>query len=133
MNDIMGGHLDFTFEVIGSATPLIAGGKTKAIATTGLRRHAGLPNVPSVAETVPGFEFLGWFALFGPAGLPPDITRRLNDELGKIQQSDEFKKYLESRGYQTMPGSSADLSESIRSEIVKWGDVVKSLPSSALK
>ncbi len=132
MNDIMGGHADFAFEVIGSAMPIITGGKARVIATTDTARHPLLPNVPTVAETVPGFDIVGWFALFGPANLPADITRKINDELGKIHRSDDFKKYLEVRGYQTLPGSAADLATRAQTELVKWGEVVKAIPASAL-
>lgn len=132
MNDIMGGHVDFTFEVLGSAMPIITAGKAKAIAMTGIKRHPLLANVPTVAETVPGFDFIGWFAIFGPANLPPEITRRLNIELGKIHESDDFKKYLEARGYLTMPGTPADLARNVQTELVKWGDVIKALPPGAI-
>jgi tripartite-type tricarboxylate transporter receptor subunit TctC len=132
INDILGGHVDFTFEVIGSAMPLITSGKAKAIGMTGTKRHPLLPNVPTVAETLPGFDFVGWFALYGPSGLPPEITRRLNTELNKIHDSAEFRQYLETRGYQTLPGSAADLAARQQAEFVKWGEVVKKLPATAI-
>ena len=133
LGDLIGGHVDFTFEVIGSAMPHISSGKTKVIATTGARRHPLLPNVPLVAESIPGLEFVGWFALFGPAGLPPDVTRRLNEELGRIHRSEEFRNYLETRGYEILPGSSGDLAERIQRELAKWGEVVKKIPEAALR
>ena len=83
----MAGHIGFMFDVIGSAVPLVNGGKLKALAVTSKTRSRALPDVPPIADSVPGFEALGWLAFFAPKGLPPEITQRLNAEIDKAYRT----------------------------------------------
>ena len=132
MNDIMGGHLDFSFDVIGNTVTFVAAQKVRALATTGTRRSPLLPDVPTVSETIPGFELTGWFALFGPAGMPPEVTRRLNEQLNKVVDSDDYKKFLESHGYGSMRTTPSELAALVQQALAKYGDIVKSIPPEAL-
>jgi len=77
--DVVAGRITFMFEVTASVLPHIQAGRLRALATTGEARHRLLPDTPTVAETLPGFVLPGWFALFGPAGIPADTLARLNE------------------------------------------------------
>lgn len=130
---LIGGHVDFTFEVIGSAVSVIKSGATKALAISGSKRHPLLMDVPTVAETYPGFDVMGWYAIFGPAGLPPEITGKLNEALRKAQETDEFNTYLQNHGYDSMIMTSAQLSDQIQKDLLKWSEVIKAIPKVALE
>mgnify|MGYP003694696863 CR=1 FL=1 len=79
--DLVGGQIQLMFDNMPSALPMAKEGKIRAIAQTTLKRSPAAPDVPTVAETVPGFEATTWFAMFAPAGTPPDVVARLNGEL----------------------------------------------------
>ena len=130
--DVMAGRTDFMFDVVGGAIAQIEGVKVKALGVSGTSRHALLPNVPVIADTVPGYESGGWFALIGPAHLPAPIVQRLNAELNKMQASPEFREQLAALGYSTLPGTPADVEKRLKAETAKWGEVVGKLPCAAV-
>lgn len=130
--DVMAGRTDFMFDVVGGAIAQIEGGKVKALGVSGTKRHPLLGNVPPIADTVHGYESGGWFALIGPAKLPPAIVQRLNTELNRIQASAEFRDQLAALGYAPLPGTPADVEKRIQVESAKWGGVVGKLPCSAI-
>jgi len=131
MIDVVAGRTDFMFDVVGGAKGLIDGGKVKALATSGKTRTALLPDVPAVAETVPGYEATGWFALVAPAGLPADIARRLEAEIAKITQDPAYRQQLEDLGYHAQATSALALQQAIATESTKWRAVVEHLPCSS--
>jgi len=126
--DVMAGHTDFMFDVVGGAITQIEGGKVKPLGVSGTRRHALLPDVPPIADTVPGYESGGWFALIGPSGLSPAIVQRLNAALNRIQATPEFQQQLARLGYTPLAGSPSDLENRVKSESSKWDGVVAKLP-----
>jgi len=125
LTDLIGGHVDLAIEVIGSAMPTINSGRTRPIATTSASRHPMLDKVPTLSEVIPGLAIEGWFAAYGPAGLPADVVSRLHKELDAIQQSDDYRKYLQARGYEAMRATPDELTARVRMELVKWEEVVK--------
>jgi len=130
---LMGGYVDFTFMVLGGAVPLIEAGQLKGIATTGEKRHALFTTLPTVRETYPEFTVNGWYAFFGPAGMPADITTKLNGAITKVLGSGEMKDYLVSQGYDTMVRSPVELAGQIQIDLKKWGKVIQAMPASAQK
>jgi len=130
--DVMAGRTDFMFDVVGGAIAQIDAGKVKALGVSGTSRHPLLPNVPVIAETVPGYEAGGWFALIGPAHLPAAIVQRLNRELNAMQASPEFREQLAALGYSPLPGTPADVEKRVKAETLKWGEVVGKLPCSVV-
>ena len=84
IQDVIGGQVDMMFDTTVVAGPFIDSGKLRALAVTSARRLPTLPNVPTVAETVPGYEVISWQAVFAPAGTPKAIVDRLHDEIGKV-------------------------------------------------
>lgn len=123
--DLMGGHIDLIVDIVGGVEALIREGKLRALATTGARRHPLLPNVPPVAETIPGYNHVGWFGLYAPAGLPPAIATRLNADLQRVQRAPKFVEGLVKLGYEAMPGSPAELDAQQKREYERWGPILK--------
>ncbi len=128
MQDLMGGHIDFSFEVISNAVPLWKSGSIKVLATSGKTRHKVIKTAPAMAEIYPGFEFLAWFAMYGPPDMPPAIVKRYSDELLKIQKTGEFQAFIEDRGFDSVPASNDELAKMTRDELAKWGDLIAKMP-----
>ena len=125
--DLVGGTMDVMFDNLPSALPHIKSGKLKALAVTSSQRSAVLPDVPTVEEAgnLKGYEASSWFGLLAPAGTPPDIVNRLQQESAKAMNNPAVKEKLLSQG--AMPGGNtpADFSKMIGFEIKKWAQVVK--------
>jgi tripartite-type tricarboxylate transporter receptor subunit TctC len=109
-----------------SATPFINSGKLKALGLTGPRRVAAFPNVPAIAETpgLAGFEATGWFALYGPAGIPKPIVDRLNAVLTSAINSADLRSRLAAMGLEPMTSTPEGLAAFQRAENQKWQKVV---------
>ena len=124
--DLIGGTMDLMFDNLPSALPQIRSGKLKALAVTSAQRSAALPDVPTVAEAgVKGFEASSWFGLFAPAGTPPAIVNRIQQETARALQSPVLKERLLAQG--AIPGgqSPAEFARFIAAETTKWAQVVK--------
>jgi tripartite-type tricarboxylate transporter receptor subunit TctC len=125
--DLVGGTMDVMFDNLPSALPHIKSGKLKALAVTSAQRSAVLPDVPTVEEAgnLKGFEASSWFGLLAPAGTPPDIVNRLQQESAKAMNNPAVKEKLLAQG--AIPGGNtpADFSKMIGLEIKKWAHVVK--------
>jgi len=98
VTDLIGGHVQVIFCPVSESIEHIKAGKLRALAVTTAKRYPGLPDVPTVAESVPGFEVSNWIGLFAPAGTPTTIVARINAEVQKIMRSPEIQKRLESEG-----------------------------------
>ena len=124
-NDIIGGHVDMMFDEIPSVAPNVLAGQVRALGVTGKTRSKALPGVPTVAETVPGYEHTGWFGIMAPAGTPKPIVDRLNAELRAIVAKPEVQAYWEKQDTQTMSMTPAESEAFINADIEKWTKVVK--------
>ena len=124
-NDIIGGHVDMMFDEIPSVAPNVLAGQVRALGVTGKTRSKALPDVPTVAETVPGYEHTGWFGIMAPAGTPKPIVDRLNTELRAIVAKPEVQAYWEKQDTQTMSMTPAESEAFINADIEKWTKVVK--------
>jgi len=126
MNDVIAGHIQLGFVSAGSAVPQWKGGKVKLIAVGGKKRIPQLPDVPSIAETVPGFEAVSWFGLFGPAGIPADTVAKINKEVRALFADPEFQKtFLDRYLFQSIAGSPEELTSFIKSEEPKWRKIIQ--------
>lgn len=125
LNDIIAGHVQFQVNTTLATIQFIQTGKLRAIATCGNKRTATLPHVPTVAETLPGFESSGWYALLGPAGLPRDITMKLYGAFSKALQTPDIVKRLSEQGVDIVAGSPEELTRLMPAEIGKWAAAVK--------
>lgn len=126
VTDLIGSQIPLMFDPIQSVLPHITSGKLRALAVTSKTRSPLLPNVPTVAESgYPQFESTAWWALFAPAKLPEDITRKLRSDTEKVVQSAAFKERLGNLGVQPNTNFKESLSNFQTSEIAKWARVVR--------
>ncbi len=125
--DLVGGTMDVMFDNLPSALPQIKAGKLKALAVTSAQRSAVLPDVPTIEEAgkLKGFDASSWFGLLAPAGTPPDIVNRIQQEVAKSLSSPAVKEKLLAQG--SIPGGNSpqDFAKMIAAEIKKWAQVVK--------
>jgi tripartite-type tricarboxylate transporter receptor subunit TctC len=124
---LLGGDMDVMFDNLPSSMPHIKAGKLKALAVTSSQRSAALPDVPTVEEaaSLKGFEASSWFGLLAPAGTPPDVINRVQQETAKALNLPSIKERLLAQGAIPSGNSPADFAKLIDSEIKKWGPVVK--------
>jgi len=126
MTDLLGGRVDMYPAVPSTALPHIKAGKLRALATTGLKRSALLPDVPTVAESgYPGFEAVNWYAFVAPGKTPANILDFWNKALVKVLNDPEVKKLLDQQGLEPAPGTREDLARYIDRETEKWGRIVR--------
>ena len=126
VTDLIGGQVQMMFDNIPSSISHIRSGKLRALATTGAKRAAALPELPTMAEAgVPGYESGAWFGLAVPAGTPKVIIDRLNAEGQKAVKSPEFIKRMTDLGYEIVGGTPDQMAEMIKEEIQRWGPIVK--------
>lgn len=111
----------------GSTTvvPLIQSKKVALLGVTGAKRFPAFPDAPTIAETVPGYEVTSWNALFAAAGTPPDIVRRLADEVAKGLRQSDVLDIFEKQGLQSAAGRPEELATLVASEVTKWAKVIK--------
>ncbi|MDB5808441.1 MAG: h16 [Betaproteobacteria bacterium] len=107
-----------------SALPLVRAGRLRALAVTTPKRSRALPDLPTVAESVPGYEFAGWFGMFAPAGTPPELVRKLSVEAKRAMQSPAFLSHAEFDGTEVVGSSPAELSLLMKNELATWREVV---------
>jgi tripartite-type tricarboxylate transporter receptor subunit TctC len=122
---IISGEVDLTYENSLIIVPHIQSGKVRALGVTSAKRSKLLPELPSIAETLPGFGASGWYGLLAPAGTPKDVLARLNSEAIRALRSPDVAGKLSSQGAEPAPGSPEEFATFIRGEIEKWAKVVK--------
>jgi len=126
LNDVLAGHIQMGFVSAGSAVQLWKSGKLKMIAVGGKKRIPQLPDIPTVAETVPGFEAVSWFGLFGPAGMKADVVDKINKEVRALFADPDFQKtFLDHYLFQSIAGSPEELTAFIKSEEPKWRKIIR--------
>ena len=124
--DMLGGQVMMMFDNVPSALPHIKSGKLRALATTGAKRDATLPDLPTIAEAgVPGYESGVWFGLLVPTGTPRDIVAKLNAEAVKGTKSPEFVKRMTDLGYNIIGSTPEQMTEMLKTELNTWGPIVK--------
>ena len=124
---LLGEQVNLVFENILAAIPQIQAGKFRALAVTSSKRSAMLPDVPTMAEAgLKGYEIVSWQGIFGPAGMPPQVTQRLSSELGKIIAEPEVKARLQALGVEPSGIGPAEFSAFQKAEVQKWAALIKS-------
>jgi tripartite-type tricarboxylate transporter receptor subunit TctC len=123
--DMVTGQIHILFDNIASAMPHLKDGKLRALAVTSAQRSPMLPDLPTVADTVPGFESTTWFGVFGPKGMPPEIVQRLNTEINAVLKTAEFRERLKTLGYDAAGGSPADFARVVANDSAKWARLIK--------
>jgi len=123
--DVVAGQIDLAFAGVATVQELIKGGKLKALGVTSEKRLANFPDVPTVAEAVPGFEFSSWYGLFGPAGMPRPLVEQLAGAARAALASDDLKNKFATEGLVAMNLGPQEFDRFVRSEITRWGKVVQ--------
>lgn len=126
ITDLLGGHVPIFFAVISTGVPHVLTGKARALAVTGTRRAAAIPDIPTVAETgVPGYAATNWYGLLAPAKTPTAVIDRINREMVAALTAPAVAEGLKSRGIDAAPSSPAEFAAFIRTENTKWIKVIK--------
>lgn len=127
LTDVVGGFVDMSVPTVVAALPHLKSGKLRAIAVTGGKRTPLLPDVPTIAEA--GIPELGsgsgWYALIGPAGMPPAVVERLGTEVGKIMKTAEVQERFVSNGADPMYMSPSEMAAFVAQDYKRWGEVIK--------
>jgi len=124
--DLLGGSVDFFISSVPTLQAQVAGGKLRALAVTSTKRAPVMPTVPTVAETVKGFDANTWFGILAPAGTPKPVIAKLNDEINKALKEPAVRKAIEAEGGEVLGGTPEKFAALIKSEITSWGQLVKS-------
>jgi len=125
LNDLLGGQIQL---IIGGMPPMIPQvrlNRLRGIAVTTAKRSNAVPDIPTVSETVPGYEAVQWFAILGPKALPKDIVARWNKEIDRVVQLPDVKERMAGEGLEPAGGSPERFREVLKREIAKWQKVVR--------
>ena len=125
VKDLLTGEVKVMFSTIPPVLQYVQSGALRGIATTAPRRNAALPGLPTVHETLPGFDVRLWLALLGPVGLPAPVVERLSDTVGTVLRTPEMKAALAAQGFDPLIGRTADFALFYRVEVAKWAKVVQ--------
>ena len=124
LTDLIAGQVHVIFDNLPSSIGHIKGGRIRALAVTSEQREAALPDVPTVAETVPGYEATAWFGIGVPKGTPRDIIDKLNAEVNRALADPKLRERLAELGGKSIGGTPEDFGKVIAAETAKWGKVV---------
>ena len=125
MTALVSGEVDLTYENTLIITPHIKSGRVRALAVTSAKRSALLPELPTIAETLPGYSASGWYGLLAPAATPKPVLTRLNTEAVKALRSPDVVGKLSSQGAEPIGNTPEEFTAFVRSEIDKWAKLVK--------
>ena len=127
MNDVIGGHIDFMLAALSIVKGNVQAGKLRMIGVGSNHRSSEFPDVPTISESgAPGFEAKSWFGLVAPAGTPPDVIKKINQDVTKVISDRAFaEKFLAAQGLEPITGTPEQFAALVRAETVRWGKVVK--------
>ncbi|MDP3167347.1 MAG: tripartite tricarboxylate transporter substrate binding protein [Hydrogenophaga sp.] len=126
LQDVMGGRVAMTVDIITSSVQLVKSGKLQALAITGTRRSPLLPEVPTVAEAgLPGYEFTAWYLLLAPGKTPPAVLDKINADLRRVEATPDFQSKLAASGAESLNLDSAQTAAFLDREFAKWSKLVK--------
>jgi tripartite-type tricarboxylate transporter receptor subunit TctC len=125
--DTVAGRTQLLFSAGTQTLPHVNSGKLKLLAVTEDKRSPLLPNVPTVAETVPGYELAVWYGAFGPAGMDPAIVQKLNQEINRILALPEVRKQMGDIGVQVLQTTPAEFAQTLQRDADKYGKLVREL------
>lgn len=125
ITDMIGGQMHFVFDNMGSIITHVRSGRVRGLAVTSSKRWFAIPELPTMAETLPGFEVMVWGSVVFPAGVPKPVLQRMNAEINRALQTPSLKEKFTSIGYEIVGGTPEQLHEFVRKEIAKFADIAK--------
>jgi tripartite-type tricarboxylate transporter receptor subunit TctC len=125
ITDLLGGNLQIVFADLGNAMAQMRGGKVKALGVTAAKRASQIPEIPAIAEVVPGYELVAWFALAAPANVPKEVAAKLTSSLQAALKRDDVKQRLAAAGVDVDSTDAAGLARLIESESRRWAELTK--------
>lgn len=125
MTDLLAGHVTMAFDTMPSAMPHVRAGRLKALGISSAKRVPSLPDVPAIAEAVPGYELLTWYGLLAPRGVPGPIVERLNGEVRQALQSRDVAEKLANAGLDPMWSNTADFAAMVRADVPRMRQLIQ--------
>jgi tripartite-type tricarboxylate transporter receptor subunit TctC len=125
VNDLVAGHVDLMFGELASAYQYIQPGQLRALAVSGDKRIANLPDVPTVSEVLPGFVVTSWWAIMAPPGMPGELTNKISAAVGDVMRQPDVTKRLTEMSMVSTGSTPAELSKFIAEEAERWGKVIR--------
>ncbi|MDO9115697.1 MAG: tripartite tricarboxylate transporter substrate binding protein [Polaromonas sp.] len=125
IQDVIAGQVELMFAAIGNAQAQVKAGKLKALGVTSAKRLPSFPDVPAIAEVLPGYESSTWFGLFGPARMAPELSKRISDAARQAIAAPEVRRRLDAEGAVPVGNSPEEFSKFVQGEIQRWARVVK--------
>ena len=125
MQDVLAGQVEMMFAAVGNAQAQVRAGKLKVLGVTSPKRLPAFPDVPAIAETLPGYESSAWFGLFGPARMSPELVKRISDAARQAIASPDVRKRIETEGATPVGNSPQEFAQFVHLEITRWAKVVK--------
>jgi tripartite-type tricarboxylate transporter receptor subunit TctC len=125
MTALLSGEVSGSMTTLVTSIPHVKSGKLRAIGVTTARRSRALPDVPSISETVPGYEVVHWYGLWGPKGLPRNIVTTWNREVARVLRTSATEKWLEDQGLEPAGGPPEEFANRLKLDVAKWKKVVK--------
>jgi tripartite-type tricarboxylate transporter receptor subunit TctC len=125
LNDLVAGHVDLMFGELAPSYQYIQSGQLRALAVSSEKRIANLPDVPAVAEVVPGFTVTSWWGIVAPPGMPPELTKKISDAVGEVMKQPDVSGRLTTMCMVSTGSTSAEFSKFINEEAKRWGDVIR--------
>ncbi|NBO02170.1 MAG: tripartite tricarboxylate transporter substrate binding protein, partial [Betaproteobacteria bacterium] len=122
--DLVSGKVDVLFDSLPSGMPHVKEGRLRALGVTSLKRSPLVPELPAIAEVVPGYESVTWFGMFGPKGLPADMVSKLNIAVNQTLSDPEVKDKLSRLGIEPVGGSPAEFAAMLTRETAKWRKII---------
>ena len=125
LNDLVAGSVDIMFDNLGVSLALVKGGKLKLLGVATAKRMPSLPDVPTIAETLPGFESAAWFAVVAPPGTSKKIVEKINADINEALRDPAVVKRMGAMSAQIVGGSTQATAKFFRSEVDRWHKVIK--------
>ena len=125
LTDLVGGTANVMFDNLGTSLPQVQAGKIKLLGVATPKRMPTLPDVPTIAETLPGFEATAWFAVVAPPGTPKQIVEKINADINEALRDPAVMKRMATMSAQIVGGTTQQTAQYFRSEVDRWHKVIK--------
>jgi tripartite-type tricarboxylate transporter receptor subunit TctC len=133
VTDVISGQIQFMLNSIPTVLPLAKAGKIRALGVSSAKRSPAVPEIPAIAETVPGFEYVQWFAMLAPAGTPAAVVNKISTEMAKMIADPPFAQRLVNLGAEPQSSTPAELSAYMRKDSERWARVIKALKAAGTR